>query len=109
MVAEGLDSKSLKRTKYEKTLEEDKYNKEENINPKIDKESTAKYQDNEKLQDNYPSQDNYLTPALCNARKRRTRKLNVSFKTPDKMHNNSLESGHISHSDDVTILQTPPN
>ena len=36
------------------------------------------------LQDNYPSQDNYLSPALHNARKRRTRKLNVSFKMPDK-------------------------
>ena len=109
MVAEGVDSRSLERKKYEKTPEGDKYNKEENINPKIDKESPTKYQDNEKLQDNYPSQDNYLTPALCNARKRRTRKLNVSFKMPDKTNNNSLKSEHISHSDDVTILQTPPN
>ena len=54
IVAEGLDSRSLKRKKYEKTPEEDKYNKEENMNPKIGKESITKYQDNEKLQDNYP-------------------------------------------------------
>ena len=38
MVAEGVDSRSLKRKKYEKTPKGDKYNKEENINPKIDKE-----------------------------------------------------------------------
>ena len=109
IVGEGVDCRSLKRKKYQKTPKGDKYNKEENINPKVDKESPSKYQDNEKLQDNYPSQDNYLTPALCNARKRRTGKLNVPFKTPDKAHNNSLKSEHISHSDDVTILQTPPN
>ena len=109
MVEEALQYISLKRMKDGYNPEEDTDSKEDKIYRNIKEQDKNKQKDERKLEDHSPAHDKKLTPALHNGRKRRKRKQNVAFKTPEKMQNESAEAGHTSHSDDVAISETPPN